>query len=257
MNTTEQKKKITVLIPCYNEEGGIADVITSFPTDKIAAQGYDFEIVIIDNNSKDRTGEIARSLGATVLFEPQKGKGNAIRRGFYYIKDDTDFVVMLDGDTTYRPEEILRIVEPLESDFCDVIIGSRLQGRIVDGSMTLFNQFGNFIYSHLVKYFYKVSVSDVLTGYYGWKREVVERLRPHLTSAGFAIEMEMVTKMATLGESIYSVPITYEKRAGETNLRPIYDGSRILWMFTKNLFWKPFPTITHATMGEALRNQNT
>src|ERR1035437_9989479 len=161
MNLNIKKKKITVLIPCYNEEGGIGDVIKSFPTDQIEAHGYDFEIVIIDNASKDKTAEIARSLGATVLHEPKKGKGNAIRLGFNYIKEDTDYVVMLDGDNTYKPEEILRLIEPLESDFCNVVIGSRLNGRIVRGSMTSLNHFGNKMYSSLVRWFYKVSVTDV------------------------------------------------------------------------------------------------
>src|SRR5258708_7419706 len=132
-----------------------------------------------------------------------------------------------------------RLVELLNANFCDVVIGSRLGGRITEGSMSEFNRIGNWIYSHLVRYFYRVNVTDVLTGYFAWKREALERLRPHLKSGGFAIEMEMVTKMARLGEEIYCVPITYHARTGKTNLRPIYDGLRILWMFIKNLYWKP------------------
>lgn len=234
-------KKITVLIPCFNEERGICAVVKSFPIERIRTQGYDLEIVVIDNNSNDRTAELAKSCGATVIHEPKKGKGNAIRAGFFHISKDTDYVVMLDGDDTYRPEEILRLVEPLDSNFCDVVIGSRLGGRISEGSMTTFNRIGNWVFSHLVRYFYRVNVTDVLTGYFAWKREALVKLRPHLLSQGFAIEMEMVTKMAKLGEEIYSVPISYHARAGETNLRPIYDGSRILWMFLKNLTWNPRP----------------
>lgn len=239
MKTEKTRKKITVLIPCYNEEGGIARVIRGFPREQISKQGFDFEVIVIDNNSKDRTAEVARESGATVIHEPKKGKGNAMRRGFYAIDKDTDYVVMLDGDDSYRPEEILRMVEPLDSNFCDVVIGSRLGGRILDGSMTTFNRTGNWVFSHLVRYFYRVNVTDVLTGYFAWKRESLEHLRPHLKSKGFAIEMEMVTKMAKLGEEIYSVPITYASREGESNLNPITDGFRILWMFTKNFFWNP------------------
>ena len=73
-----------------------------------------------------------------------------------------------------------------------------------------------------------------------WNREAIERLLPHLESDGFAIEMEMVTKMAKLGEKIYSMPVTYYPRVGITNLNPISDGIRILSMFTKNLHWQPF-----------------
>ncbi|MDB5238937.1 MAG: glycosyl transferase family 2 [Candidatus Parcubacteria bacterium] len=236
-NTT--LKKVSVLIPCYNEVGGIANVIKSFPFEKALSQGFLFDIIVIDNNSTDQTADIARAHGATVLFEPMKGKGNAMKRGFYSIPTDTDYVVMLDGDDTYRPEEILRLIEPLHSDFCDVVIGSRLSGRIMNGSMNNLNRAGNWIYSHLVRYFYKVNVTDVLTGYFAWKKSALEDLRPHLYSQGFAIEMEMVTKMAKLNQQICCVPISYHIRAGRTNLSPVRDGIRILWMFTKNLYWAP------------------
>lgn len=235
------RQKITALIPCFNEAEGIADVLNSFPKRQIERFGYDLEIVVIDNNSSDGTGDIARKLGATVIHEPKKGKGNAIRTGFFSIADDTDFVVMLDGDSTYRPEEIIRLVEPLQSGFADAIIGTRLGGKMQEGSMKGFNRMGNWVYSFLVRIVYQVNVTDVLTGYFAWKRQSIERLRPHLYSEGFAIEMEMVTKMAKLGEEIYSVPISYHPRAGESNLSPIYDGIRIMQMFAKNLFWNPKP----------------
>ena len=239
MKYLKKLKKITVLIPCYNEENGIADVIKSFPISLMRAHGYKLEIIIIDNNSSDRTAEIAKSCGVKVIYEPKKGKGNAMRTGFYNISKDTDYVVMLDGDNTYRPEEILRMVEPLNSGFCNVVIGSRLGGRIIEGSMTSTNRIGNWIFSHFVRYLYQVNVTDVLTGYFAWKREAIERLRPYLTSDGFAIEMEMVTKMARLSEDIYSVPITYYVRTGKSNLHPFYDGVRILIMLLRNLRWRP------------------
>lgn len=239
-------KKIIALIPCYNEAGGIATVIKGFPKEKIRQAGFDLEIIVIDNNSTDGTGDIARSLGATVIHEPKKGKGNAMRCGFHSIPADSDYVVMLDGDNTYRPEEIIRLIEPLDSNFATVVIGSRLGGKIMDGSMTAFNRIGNWVYSHLVRHFYRVNMTDVLTGYFAWKRESLERLRPHIESEGFAIEMEMVTKMARLGEDITCVPISYHPRRGVTNLRPIYDGSRIMLMFTRNLWWKPKNTTTIA-----------
>lgn len=233
------RKKITVLIPCYNEESGICNVIRSFPVEKIRKQGFDLDILVIDNNSTDRTAEVATSCGAHVIYEPKKGKGNAIRTGFWNISSDTDYVVMLDGDDTYRPQEILRLVEILDSGLGTAVIGSRLAGRITEHSMGTFNRIGNWTFSFLVRLFYRVNVTDVLTGYFAWTRETIEHLRPHLVSKGFAIEMEMITKMAHLGADIYCVPITYNPRLGESTLRPIYDGARILWMFAKNLFWKP------------------
>ena len=232
-------KKITVIIACLNEEAGIGQVIRAFPRAALKRQGYELEVMVIDNNSKDATAKVARKAGAKVVFEGRPGKGIAIRTGMSKISADTDYVVMLDGDNTYRPIEIGRLVEPIDSGFCDVVIGSRLAGRIPDGAMTGFNRLGNWVFSHLVRYFYRVNVTDVLTGYFAWRKPVVDELRGHLTSNGFAIEMEMVTKMARLGHEIYSVPISYDPDSGETNLRPIYDGSRILKMFLKNLVWKP------------------
>lgn len=255
--TKTSHKKITVLIPCFNEESGIAEVIKKFPREKLESLNYFLDIVVIDNNSIDRTAEIATTHGATVIHEPKKGKGNAIQAGFKYIKHDTDYVVMIDGDNTYRPEEILNLIEPLKSNFCDVVIGSRLLGSISEGSMTKFNMMGNKVFSLLVRTFYKggKNVTDVLTGYFAWKRGTIERLRTHLISQEFTIEMEMVTKMAKLGEKMVFVPIGYDPRAGQTNLRPIRDGLYILGMFLQNLFWKPKNNIMSNT-NMATRNSN-
>jgi dolichol-phosphate mannosyltransferase len=145
---------------------------------------------------------------------------------------------MLDGDQTYKPQEILRLIEPLESNFSKVVIGSRIHGRMREGSMKLLNRLGNYAFSAMVKLTYRVQVTDVLTGYFAWSREVIEQLRPCLTADGFAIEMEMITKMAKLGHEIYSVPITYDARAGESNLHPFSDGSRILSMYLRSLMWR-------------------
>jgi glycosyltransferase involved in cell wall biosynthesis len=232
-------KKILVLIPCYNEAKGIGQVIDNFPTEDLKRRGFELEVLVIDNNSTDDTSKVARRHGATVIHESKKGKGNAIRTGFYNIPEDVDFIVMLDGDATYRSDEIVRMIEPLDSGFSTVVTGSRLGGKIGDGSMKTLNRAGNWIYSHLVRYSYRVSVTDVLTGYFAWSRSAVVKLRDHLESSGFAIEMEMITKMARLGEDICAVPISYDARSGESNLRPFYDGSRILLMFARNLFWKP------------------
>jgi glycosyltransferase involved in cell wall biosynthesis len=232
-------KKITVIIPCFNEEKAIANVVSEFQDKAILDRGYEVEVIVIDNNSSDRTSEVALEAGARVIQEPKQGKGNAIRTGFYAVSNDTDFVVMIDGDRTYQPDEILRLVEPLDSGFADVIIGSRMAGRMTDGSMKGFNHLGNWMFSFLVRIFYKVNITDVLSGYFAWKLDAAIKLRPHLQSQGFAIEMEMITKMAKLDFEVYSVPISYEHRMGGSSLRPIRDGAGILKAFASQLQWKP------------------
>lgn len=232
-------KKITALIPCYNEADAIADLIAAFPRERLQDAGYRLDILVVDNNSSDGTAEIARALGARVITERRQGKGRAVRTGFYNLEDDTDYIVMLDGDNTYRPEELLRLVEPLESGFAKVIIGSRMHGKIQEGSMKGLNHFGNRAYSRLVRTTYRVMVSDTLTGYFAWTREVVIALRPHLRSAGFTIEMEMITKTAKLGFEIYSVPVTYHNRLGTSSLRPFKDGALIFHEYIRNISWKP------------------
>lgn len=231
------KKKIVVLIPCHNEANGIGSVLKKFPWDKINSNHMSATIIVIDNASTDGTAEVALAHGAQVIHEPKKGKGNAMRTGFRALPKDTDYVVMLDGDDTYDSREIMRMIEPLDSNFCNVVIGSRLGGKMHDGAMRTLNRAGNWFFTHMVRIHYRVNVTDVLTGYYAWKKQSIDELHPHLTSDGFAIEMEMITKMAKLGHEIYSVPISYTPRSGATNLRPIYDGRRIFRMYIRSLWW--------------------
>ena len=104
-------------------------------------------------------------------------------------------------------------------------------------SITFQNRIANWGYTFLVRQFYKANITDVLSGYFAWKKEVIDKLKPYLKSEGFAIEMEMITKMKKLGFEMYSVPITYSERACETKIDSIKDGIRILSIFVKNLRW--------------------
>jgi len=232
-------KKITILIPCYNEERGIGKVIDGVPLKKLAYFGYQTEIIVINNNSSDHTIEVALEKGAKIVTEKKQGKGNALKTGFRNISSDTDYVVMLDGDNTYKSEEILRLIEPLENGFCDVILGSRLEGRINDCSFSLSHRLANWFFTFFIRRSYLVNTTDVCTGYFAWKKKVIDELAPHIKSNGFAIEVEMITKMAKLGYKIYSVPITYDRREGHSKLSPILDGIKITWMLFKNLMWRP------------------
>jgi len=232
-------KKISVLIPCHNEESGIASVINGIPVERLNSFGYSIEIIIIDNNSHDKTASIALTLGAKVIKEKKKGKGHAIKAGFKAVSDDTDYVVMLDGDNTYKGHELLRLIEPLDNNFCDVIVGSRLGGKINKNAWKFQNRIVNWVFTFLVRQQYQANITDVLSGYFAWKKQVVDDLVIHIESSGFAIEMEMISKMVKLGYNIYSVPITYDEREGNTKISSITDGSKILFAFLKYAFWSP------------------
>ncbi len=234
-----QKEIITILIPCHNEEQGIAKVIDSIPHHALAKHGFEASVIVIDNNSSDRTAEIAESKGAQVIFEPAKGKGNAMRKAFSCIDSDTSYVVMLDGDNTYDAREMLRLIEPITNNFCDVVIGSRLGGKITKNAFKMQNRLANWMYTFLVRRFYGANITDVLSGYFAWRGDVVIQMRDHLKSNGFSIEMEMISKLVRLDCSIYSVPITYNIREGETKIESIKDGLKILYTFSHNLFWSP------------------
>lgn len=233
------KAKITILIPCHNEEQGIAKVMDNIPYRELERHGFEPEVIVINNNSSDRTAEVAESKGARVIFERAKGKGNAMRKAFNSIDNDTSYVVMLDGDNTYDAREVMRLIEPIASGFCDVVIGSRLSGKITKRAFKSQNRLANWMYTFLVRCFYGANVTDVLSGYFAWRRDVVVEMRNHLESDGFSIEMEMIAKLVKLGYSIYSVPITYNIREGETKIESIKDGLKILSTFSRNLFWFP------------------
>ncbi|HVZ67393.1 MAG TPA: glycosyltransferase family 2 protein [Patescibacteria group bacterium] len=232
-------KKIAVIIPCYNEEKGIGKVIDGIPVKKLKSMGYITDIIVVDNNSTDKTAHVAASLKASVIVEQRKGKGYAVKTAFAAVPFDANFVVLLDGDNTYKGHEIPRLIEPLESNFAEVIIGSRLGGKTKKYSFKMQNRIANWFYTFLVRQFYRANITDVLSGYFAWKKEVVDRLSTELISEGFEIEMEMITKMKKLGFEMYSVPITYDKRDGETKIEALKDGIRILSTLFKNLTWTP------------------
>ena len=233
------KKTITIIIPCFNEEKGIGKVIDSIPTKLLYRMGYYTDILVIDNSSTDDTSAVALARNVRVVHEPKKGKGYAIRRGMRSLLPETDYVVMMDGDNTYKAREIPRMIEPLANNFCDVVVGSRLGGKINKGSLKITNRLANWGFTFLVRHIYMANVTDVLSGFFAWKKKVVKDLHPHLTSSGFAIEMEMITKMVKLKHEVYSVPITYDVRVGHSKVSSVADGLKILGMFFRNLSWTP------------------
>jgi glycosyltransferase involved in cell wall biosynthesis len=215
-------KKICVILPALNEESTIGLVIDEIPKVELENKGYKTDILVVNNGSRDRTGEIAIEKGAQVVFEPKKGKGQAIRTGFEAVQ--CDFVFMLDADYTYPAVHITAMLEMLESGY-DVVMGSRLKGLMMDGAMTSLNRVGNQMLALMTNVLYGTGISDPCTGCWGLRAGVVKELK--LEANGFDIEVNMLTEIARNGYKMTEVPIGYRKRKTRPKLNSLRDGFRI------------------------------
>jgi glycosyltransferase involved in cell wall biosynthesis len=213
--------KVAVLIPTLNEEATIGHVIDKIPVNTLSKDGFDTTVYVLDGGSLDATQQIALQKGAVVLLVTQPGKGSAMQHAFSSIR--ADYFIMIDGDGTYPAERIAEFTGLL--DTYDVVIGSRLNGRIEDGAMTRTNQLGNRVLTALARRLFKREISDVCTGFWGYRGYVVDRM--HLVARGFEIEADMFVECVRLGFSIGEVPIDYRKRLDQPKLSSIRDGLKI------------------------------
>jgi len=213
------RERVTVLLPTYDEAATIGDVVDSF-----REAGFD-DVLVIDGDSTDDTREIAREHGARVETQSGSGKGQAIREA---VREhiDREYVLMADGDGTYRSADADAMLTPLEAGY-EHVIGDRF-ADMEDGAMTRLNQVGNRLINWLFGTIHREEFTDILSGYRAFSRSSFERL--HLSAEGFGIETEMAVECAKQGIPTTVVPITYlERPAGSnTNLHPIRDGGIIL-----------------------------
>lgn len=215
-------KRVSIILPALNEEDTIGMVIDEVPKVDMEGKGYQVEIVVVDNNSTDRTREIAEAKGAKVIVEPVKGKGRAVRTAFESV--DGDFMFMLDADYTYPATYIPQLLEVLEEG-CDVVIGSRLKGQREEGAMRRLNLVGNHLLVLMANILYGTRVSDLCTGYWGFNAKVIDDLK--LDAVGFELEANMFVEIAKKGYRIAEVPIFYRRRPTQAKLGSLKDGLRI------------------------------
>jgi len=214
--------KVTVLVPTYNEEPTIGEVVRGF-----AEQGYD-DVLVIDGGSEDDTQRVAEVAGARVVEQSGSGKGQAVCEAIHEHLG-RPYVVMIDGDGTYLPEEVDRLLEPL-SDGADHVLGNRLGNP---EAFTRLNFVGNRIFNFEFRLAHGKHLGDILTGYRAFTLDSARELT--LTEEGFGIETEMCAEALGAGQSVETVGITYLERPedSEEKLHPVLDGARIGYVVYK------------------------
>lgn len=210
------REQVCVLIPTLNEEPTIGIIILKF-----LEIGYS-DILVIDGNSIDKTREIASTSGATVIVQEGKGKGSAFIQAIKHIKKP--YIILIDGDNTYDPEQADALISPLLSGY-DQTIGNRLCGTNTSAFHRL-NLLGNRILNWLFKVSHGRYLYDILTGYRAFTLESLQRMR--LYEEGFGIETEISAEAVRNDDRVAIIPVTYGERVGsDTKLDPIHDGLKI------------------------------
>jgi dolichol-phosphate mannosyltransferase len=222
--------KISIILPTLNEEQTISKVIDDIPRQALEQAGYTVEVLVVDGKSTDRSREIAEQKGVSVIVEPRKGKGIAVTTALRVV--DADFIFMLDADYTYPAGYIPDMLKLLTNHH--VVIGSRLKGQREPGAMSRLNLIGNHLLSLLATLLYWRKISDVCTGFWGFRAEVVKSLR--LRATAFDLEAEMFSQLTRKGYSIAELPIYYRRRVSRPKLRPLRDGFKIGWALITKKF---------------------
>ncbi len=220
MNTRLEGYRIAVLLPCYNEETAIADVVRNF---RHALPGA--TIYVYDNNSKDRTLAVAQEAGAVVRSETRQGKGNVVRRMFSDI--EADIYVLADGDGTYDAASSPALIERLLTERLDMVVGCRLQQHVGE-AFRRGHRFGNDLLTGVVGLLFGRSFTDILSGYRVFSRRFVKSF-PALAT-GFETETELTVHALALRMPIGEVETPYGARpeGSASKLRTYRDGFRIL-----------------------------
>ncbi|MBT4732319.1 glycosyltransferase [Candidatus Woesearchaeota archaeon] len=224
---TKKRDKVAVLIPCYNEESTIQNVVSEYKSIL-----PDSTVYVYDNNSDDDTYNVAQNAGAIVRKEEYQGKGNVIRRMFSDIEADVYLVV--DGDMTYDSSVAQLMIDKLRNEHLDMVICTRLE--VSDKAYRLGHKMGNYFFSSAVGVIFGKKISDVLTGYKVLSRRFVKTFPAH--GHGFDIEHEFTVHSLEMRLPISEITTEYFPRPEGSNskLSTYKDGVKILFSIFKLVF---------------------
>ncbi len=211
--------RCVVIIPAFNEENGVGQVIQEIPKDLVE------EIIVVNNASTDATEKIALQNGATVLPEPTPGYGRACLKGIDYLKKSElapDIVIFLDADHSDYPDEMLTLIQPILDNRADLVIGSRALGNKEQGSMTPQQIFGNWLATRLLRILYGVTFTDL-----GPFRAVrfMKLIEMEMQDKTYGWTVEMQLKAAKLGFKCLEVPVKYRRRIGFSKISGTVKGT--------------------------------
>lgn len=215
-------EKIAVLIPCYNEELTVEKVIKDFRKEL-----PDADIYVYDNNSTDKTAELAEKAGAILRKENRQGKGNVVRTMFREV--EADIYIMVDGDDTYPAEFVHKLIEPVRNGEVDMCIGDRLTNGTYQAQIKKnFHEFGNNLVRKTINFLFKNKLKDIMTGYRVFTREFVKNMP--VLSPKFEVETEMTLYALDRKWRIKEIPIEFRERpdGSESKIDTVGDGIKVI-----------------------------
>ncbi|GLV58057.1 hypothetical protein KDH_48910 [Dictyobacter sp. S3.2.2.5] len=223
--------KISIVIPALNEEKGIGPVLQEIPISTLNQMGYETEILVIDNGSTDRTAQVAREHGATVIVQPIRGYGNAYHAGF--ANASGEIIATGDADLTYPFSILPQLIKKMEEENLEFVNTDRLT-YLDNAVMSFSHRVGNWILTHSIKLLFKWPFKDSQSGMWVFKREIWSNL--DVRSSGMPFSQELKIEAYIRGFNCAEVPILYRTRVGKEKLHTIKDGiGNISHLFLKRL----------------------
>lgn len=226
--------KISVIIPCYNEENTIIHLLEKV---NIQKKNFNLEIIISDDGSKDQTIKLLEKnknlFDKLIVGEKNKGKGAALRKAIDH--STGEIIIFQDADLEYDPEDYKKLVEPFVKNQADVVYGSRFMGSSAHRLIYYSHRIANFFITNLVNIFTNINFSDVETGYKVFRRSTLEKIV--LKENSFGIEIELTMKMAKMKIKIFEVGISYNGRSYQEGKKiTIKDGFIAIFLIFKYFF---------------------